>query len=103
MDCGGQRRHHFLLVNFTRIRPRNKHRKGINGAEHYGKCIFHESKTNNTAFSFTADLAHCFSCNVKFRGAIDAVKEFRKCNFTEAVAFLEEREGKATGHEKRAC
>jgi DNA primase len=71
-----------------------KHRKGKNGPEHYGKCIYHESKTNNTSFSFTADLAHCFSCNLSFRGAIDAVKEFRHCNFTDAVAFLEANAGR---------
>lgn len=69
-----------------------KTRKG--GSEKYGKCFFHGAKGNNTSLSFTDDLAHCFSCNVKFRGAIDAVKLVRQCSFTEAVAFLQERIGK---------
>jgi hypothetical protein len=66
-----------------------KERKGKNGREYYGKCFFHDAKQNNTALSFTDELAHCFSCGVKFRGAIDAVKEYRKVNFTQAVAFLQ--------------
>lgn len=64
-----------------------KTRKG--GKEHFGKCFFHEAKTNNTSFSFTSDLGHCFSCNIKFRGAIDAVKLYRKVGFKEAVEWLQ--------------
>jgi DNA primase len=65
-----------------------KERKGKNGREWYGNCFYHQAKNNNTSLSFTDELAHCFSCSVKFRGAIDAVKEYRKCGFQEAVEFL---------------
>jgi DNA primase len=66
-----------------------KQRKGKNGREYYGKCFFHDAKNNNTALSFTDELWNCFSCSSKGRGAIDAVKEYRKCSFSEAVAFLQ--------------
>jgi DNA primase len=63
-----------------------KKRKG--GQESYGKCPLHEAKSNQSSFSFTAEMFHCFSCKAKGKGAIDFVMKFKACNFTEAVAFL---------------
>lgn len=71
----------------------SKFKKRQGKQEFYGICPFHSTKNNQTSFSFTSDLAHCFSCETKFRGAIDAVKLFQKVGFKQAVAFLEERVG----------
>ena len=59
-------------------------------AEWYGKCPYHQAKANQTSFSFDeTGRLHCFSCEVKGRGAIDAVKLYLKVEFKEAVSWLE--------------
>jgi len=68
-----------------------KTRKG--GTEWYGRCFFHEAQKNTTSLSFTAELAHCFSCQMKFKGAIDAVIQYKKVGFQEATAWLKEMKG----------
>ncbi len=70
---------------------RFKQRKGKYGKEYYGPCVFHEAKENNTSFSFSENgLFHCFSCQVKGKSAIDLVMKVKECNFTSAVALLEQ-------------
>jgi DNA primase len=71
----------------------SKFKKRQGKSEHYGVCPYHQPKNNVTSFSFTDDLAHCFACDIKFRGAIDAVKFYKKTGFRETVAWLQERAG----------
>lgn len=64
-----------------------KARKG--GSEFYGRCPFHQAKRNQTSFSFdSSGRFNCFSCGIKGRGAIDAVRLFKKVGFQDAVTIL---------------
>lgn len=57
--------------------------------EWVGKCPFHQPKNNTTSFWYHDDgRFHCFACEAKGRGAIDFVKRYRNCSFTEAVGLL---------------
>lgn len=67
-----------------------KRRKG--GHEHFGRCPHpdHNPKQNNTSFSFDdTGRFHCFGCDWKGRGSIDAVQGMKRCGFQPAVEFLE--------------
>lgn len=65
-------------------------KKRSNKPEWYGACPICKPKHNKTAFSVHQDGRwNCFSCNTKGKGMLDLVKAIRKCNFTDAVAFLE--------------
>lgn len=74
----------FPMEQFKR-RPRK--------AEWFGKCIFHDPKSNETSFSFTDEVFHCFSCKAKGRGAIDIVMAKHFYTYTRAVDWLKERAG----------
>jgi DNA primase len=74
----------FSMEQFHR-RPRKP--------EWFGKCILHTAKTNDTSFSFTDELYHCFSCKAKGKGAINLVMACRFLTFTRAVEWLAEKAG----------
>jgi DNA primase len=58
--------------------------------EYQGYCPIHESKENNTCFSYNNDTGtyHCFSCQAKGRGSIDLVMAVKGIKFSEACEFL---------------
>lgn len=60
------------------------------GQEFFGPCYIHQSKSNQTCFSYHVDgKFRCFSCPAKGSGCIDLVRAARNCSFTDAVALLE--------------
>jgi DNA primase len=60
-----------------------------NGSEWYGRCPIHDSKKNNTAFSFDQDgKFNCFSCGKHGKGAIDLFMAIRQVGFQEGVETL---------------
>jgi len=66
-----------------------KPRKG--GQEFGGACPVHRPATNHGCFSYdNQGRYHCFSCGAKGRGAIDLVKDVRRCSFQEAINWLRE-------------
>lgn len=92
MDRYAHLRQISLLTLFQSLGIASQWKSRKSGTEFYGRCPHpnHNPKQNQTSFSFDLDgKFYCFGCQWKGRGAIDAARGLKDCNFTAATELLE--------------